>query len=56
VLLAGGQRAEAEALLEQVPANLANHAAISGAKAALDLYTRHRHARRSDHAGGAYRG
>jgi len=37
VLLAGGQRAEAEALLEQVPANLANHAAISGAKAALDL-------------------
>jgi len=37
VLLAGGQRAEAEALLEQVPANLANHAAISGAKAALEL-------------------
>ena len=37
VLLAGGQSAEAEALLEQVPANLASHAAISGAKAALEL-------------------
>jgi len=37
VLLAGGQLAEAEALLEQVPANLAGHAAISGAKAALEL-------------------
>ena len=37
VLLAGGKLAEATALLEQVPANLANHAAISGAKAALDL-------------------
>jgi putative thioredoxin len=37
VLLAGGQLAEAEALLEQVPANLANHAAITGAKAALEL-------------------
>ena len=37
VLLAGGQLAEAEALLEQVPTNLAGHAAISGAKAALEL-------------------
>ena len=37
VLLAGGQLAETEALLEQVPANLAGHAAISGAKAALEL-------------------
>jgi putative thioredoxin len=37
VLLAGGQQAEAEALLEQVPATIANHAAISGAKAALEL-------------------
>ena len=37
VLLASGQSAEAEALLEQVPSNLASHAAISGAKAALEL-------------------
>jgi putative thioredoxin len=37
VLLAGGQRAEADALLEQVPATVANHAAITGAKAALEL-------------------
>jgi len=37
VLLAGGQLAEAEALLEQVPDSLAKHAAISGAKAALEL-------------------
>jgi putative thioredoxin len=37
VLLAGGQHAEAEALLEQVPAEVANHAAIAGAKAALEL-------------------
>ena len=37
VLLASGQSAEAEALLEQVPDNLASHAAISGAKAALEL-------------------
>jgi putative thioredoxin len=37
VLLAGGELAEAAALLEQVPANLAGHAAISGAKAALEL-------------------
>ena len=37
VLLASGQMAEAEALLQQVPDNLASHAAISGAKAALEL-------------------
>lgn len=37
VLLAGGEHAEAEALLQQVPATLANHSAISGAKAALEL-------------------
>ncbi len=37
VLLAGGEHAEAAALLEQVPANLQSHAAISGAKAALEL-------------------
>lgn len=37
VLLAGGELAEAEALLEQVPATSAGHAAISGAKAALEL-------------------
>ncbi len=37
VLLAGGQHEEAAELLEQVPANLAGHAAISGAKAALEL-------------------
>jgi putative thioredoxin len=37
VLLASGQLAEAEALLQQVPDNLASHAAISGAKAALEL-------------------
>ena len=37
VLLASGQSAEAEALLEQVPDNLVSHAAISGAKAALEL-------------------
>jgi putative thioredoxin len=37
VLLASSQQAEAEALLEQVPATIANHAAISGAKAALEL-------------------
>ncbi len=37
VLLAGGQLAEAHALLEQVPAKLATHAAIIGAKAALEL-------------------
>jgi putative thioredoxin len=37
VLIASGQSAEAEALLQQVPDNLASHAAISGAKAALEL-------------------
>ncbi len=37
VLLAGGEHDEAAALLEQVPAALQNHVAISGAKAALEL-------------------
>ena len=37
VLLAGGELEEAAALLQQVPANLASHAAISGARAALEL-------------------
>jgi putative thioredoxin len=37
VLLAGGELAEAEALLDQVPATAASHAAIGGAKAALAL-------------------
>lgn len=37
VLIAGGDLAEAGELLAQVPAAIANHVAISGAKAALEL-------------------
>lgn len=37
VLIAGGEHAEAEELLQQVPQTVANHAAVSGAKAALEL-------------------